>query len=103
VAGAAGIALVLINRQDKLNVLSGTVAAQLEDALAWSATSSIRAAIVTGLGERHSPLAPTLRISRSLRRCRGHVDDALIPGRAFGPALMATRFDDNGPGGQSDR
>jgi enoyl-CoA hydratase len=49
----AGIALVSINRPDKLNALSGAVVAELEDAFAAIARdSSIRAIILTGVGEK---------------------------------------------------
>jgi len=49
----AGIALVSINRPDKLNALSDAVVAELEDAFAGIARdNSIRAAIVTGVGEK---------------------------------------------------
>jgi enoyl-CoA hydratase len=49
----AGIALVSINRPEKLNALSGAVVAELEDAFADIARdSSIRAVILTGAGEK---------------------------------------------------
>ena len=49
----SGIALVSINRPDKLNALSGAVVAELEDAFAGIARdNSIRAAIITGVGEK---------------------------------------------------
>jgi enoyl-CoA hydratase len=49
----AGIALVSINRPDKLNALSGAVVAELEDAFADVARqTAIRALILTGSGEK---------------------------------------------------
>jgi enoyl-CoA hydratase len=49
----AGIALVSINRPEKLNALSGAVVAELEDAFAGIARDdSIRALILTGAGEK---------------------------------------------------
>jgi enoyl-CoA hydratase len=49
----AGIALVSINRPDKLNALSGLVVAELEDAFAALVrNSSVRALILTGVGEK---------------------------------------------------
>jgi enoyl-CoA hydratase len=49
----AGIALVSINRPDKLNALSGAVVAELETAFADIASqSAIRALILTGAGEK---------------------------------------------------
>lgn len=49
----AGVALVSINRPDKLNALSGAVVAELEDAFAGIARdNSIRALILTGVGEK---------------------------------------------------
>ena len=50
---AAGIALVTVNRPHKLNALSGEVMAELDDAFARVADDpAIRAAIVTGAGEK---------------------------------------------------
>src|ERR1700693_1323921 len=50
---AAGVALVSINRPDKLNALSGAVVAELEDAFAGIARDgAIRGAIITGVGEK---------------------------------------------------
>jgi enoyl-CoA hydratase len=49
----AGIALVSINRPDKLNALSGAVVAELEHAFAgFARDSAIRALILTGVGEK---------------------------------------------------
>jgi enoyl-CoA hydratase len=49
----AGIAVVSINRPDKLNALSGAVVIELEDAFADIARqSAIRALILTGVGEK---------------------------------------------------
>src|ERR1700679_3840374 len=49
----AGIAVVSINRPDKLNALSGAVVIELEDAFADIARqSAIRALILTGAGEK---------------------------------------------------
>lgn len=49
----AGIALVSINRPDKLNALSGAVVAELENAFAGiSREASIRGLILTGAGEK---------------------------------------------------
>jgi enoyl-CoA hydratase len=48
-----GIAVVTVNRPDKLNALSGAVVLELRDAFDRIASeSAIRAAIVTGAGER---------------------------------------------------
>ncbi len=48
-----GIALVMVNRPEKLNALSGAVVLELKDAFARIAEESgIRAAIVTGAGEK---------------------------------------------------
>lgn len=48
-----GVALVSINRPDKLNALSGAVVVELEDAFADIARqSAIRALILTGAGEK---------------------------------------------------
>ncbi|HWB86271.1 MAG TPA: enoyl-CoA hydratase-related protein [Bryobacteraceae bacterium] len=52
-ADEADVALVTINRPDKLNALSGAVVGELKDA--WeeiASTASIRAAIFTGAGEK---------------------------------------------------
>src|ERR1700722_19638923 len=52
-ADAAGIALITINRPDKLNALSAAVIAELRDAFERIAgDSAIRAAILTGAGEK---------------------------------------------------
>jgi enoyl-CoA hydratase len=49
----AGIALVTVNRPDKLNALSGAVVMELRDAFERIAREpSVRAAIVTGAGEK---------------------------------------------------
>src|SRR5580658_508858 len=49
----SGIALVAVNRPDKLNALSGAVVAELENAFADIARqSAIRALIVTGAGDK---------------------------------------------------
>ena len=49
----AGIALVSINRPDKLNALSGAVVGELEEAFTGIAgDSAIRATIITGVGEK---------------------------------------------------
>ena len=48
-----GIALLTVNRPEKLNALSGSVIAELDDALGRVASDpSIRAAILTGAGEK---------------------------------------------------
>src|SRR6202041_1723122 len=49
----AGVALVSINRPDKLNALSGAVVAELEEAFADIARQgAIRGLILTGAGEK---------------------------------------------------
>jgi enoyl-CoA hydratase len=49
----AGVALVTVNRPDKLNALSGAVVIELKDAFERIARDSeVRAAIVTGAGEK---------------------------------------------------
>jgi enoyl-CoA hydratase len=51
--GGDGIALITVNRPDKLNALSGAVVAELDDAFRrLAADAAIRAAIVTGAGEK---------------------------------------------------
>jgi enoyl-CoA hydratase len=51
--GAAGIALVTVNRPDKLNALSAAVIAELRDIFERIETdTAIRAAILTGSGEK---------------------------------------------------
>ncbi|MGA2270827.1 MAG: enoyl-CoA hydratase-related protein [Bryobacteraceae bacterium] len=52
-ADETGIALVTVNRPDKLNALSGAVVAELKDAFERIARDrSIRAAILTGAGDK---------------------------------------------------
>lgn len=52
-AGEGGIATVTVNRPDKLNALSSTVISELQDAFQKiAADSAVRAAIVTGAGEK---------------------------------------------------
>jgi len=52
-ADASGIALITVNRPDKLNALSGAVVAELKSAFERvGGERSIRAAIVTGAGEK---------------------------------------------------
>jgi enoyl-CoA hydratase len=52
-ADAGGIALIAVNRPDKLNALSGAVLAELRDAFERiEKDPSIRAAILTGAGEK---------------------------------------------------
>src|SRR5690348_15742132 len=52
-AGAGGVVTVTVNRPEKRNALSGAVVAELRDAFERiAADSSIRAAIVTGAGEK---------------------------------------------------
>jgi enoyl-CoA hydratase len=52
-AGDNGIAVVTVNRPDKLNALSGAVVLELRDAFEHIASdSAIRAVIVTGSGEK---------------------------------------------------
>ena len=51
--GDRGIAVVSVNRPDKMNALSGAVVAELKDAFTRIASeSAIRAAIVTGAGHK---------------------------------------------------
>ncbi len=52
-ADESGIALVTVNRPDKLNALSGAVVVELQDAFDRIASDgAVRAAIVTGAGEK---------------------------------------------------
>ena len=52
-AGANGVAMVTVNRPDKLNALSGAVVLELRDAFQRIAgQAEIRAAIITGAGEK---------------------------------------------------
>src|SRR5215469_9629589 len=49
----AGVAVVTVNRPDKLNALSSEVVAELRAAFEWfAAEPGIRAAIITGAGEK---------------------------------------------------
>jgi len=49
----AGVALITVNRPEKLNALSGDVIAELRTAFEWTANEpAVRAAIVTGAGDK---------------------------------------------------
>ena len=55
-----GIALVTVNRPEKLNALSGAVVLELKDAFERIAgDAAIRAAILTGAGEKAFVAGPT--------------------------------------------
>ena len=104
---ASGVALVTINRAEKLNALSGAVMAELREAFGRIAgEAAIRAAIVTGAGEKAfvagadigeigglSPLEArafaqrgqrVLRSSRNLRQALGGGRERLRAGRRAG-------------------